>query len=242
MRYLINMSYDGSKYYGYQKQNTKQTVQGYIEQQLSKIFNEPIKTIGSSRTDRSVHALDQYCHFDSDKIINVKKLKNALNKLLYPSIYIKNVKVVANDFHARYNVSKKTYIYKINIGEYNPLENDYILQYNKKISRELLNEFTKKISGKHNFKSFTSDKHNPNYERDVLITYKISKSIITLKFESTGFLRYMIRNIIGLLLDINENKKTLDDIEEIFESKNRTKCGRCASGNGLYLIEVKYGK
>ena len=75
MRYLINMSYDGSKYYGYQKQNTKQTVQGYIEQQLSKIFNEPIKTIGSSRTDRSVHALDQYCHFDSDKIINVKKLK-----------------------------------------------------------------------------------------------------------------------------------------------------------------------
>lgn len=242
MRYLINMSYDGSKYYGYQKQINKKTVQGELEEIISKIFNEPIKTNGSSRTDRLVHALDQYCHFDSDKKINIKKLKNSLNKLSSQSLYIKDVKVVNNDFHARYNVEKKTYIYKINTGEYSPIEKDYALQYNKKISKELLKEFTEKISGKHNYRSFTSDKYNSNYEREVLITYKVSKNIITLKFESSGFLRYMIRNIVGLLLDINENKKSLEDIDKIFESKDREKCGRCASGCGLYLLEVNYGK
>lgn len=242
MRYLINMTYDGKDFYGYQKQNNNITVQGTLEEILSKIFNEKIKTITSSRTDRFVHALDQYCHFDSDKKINTKKLKNSLNKLSYPSLYIKNVKIVSNDFHARYNVIQKTYIYKINMKEYNPVERDYILQYNKKINKEILNNFITKLNGTHNFKSFTSDKHNNNYERNLQITYKISKNILTLTFVSTGFLRYMIRNIVGLLLDINDNKKNINDIDKIFSSLDRKSLGTCAKGNGLYLLEVKYDK
>ena len=240
MRYLINLSYNGSKFYGYQIQNNKITVEGELEKSLSKILNQKINTIGASRTDKDVHAINQYCHFDFDKSINLKKLTHSLNSIITDGIYIKKIKKVDDDFHARYNVKSKEYIYKINMGEYNPIEKDYIFQYNKKIDKELLDKFVTIMSGKHNFRSFTSDKDNNNYERDLIIEYKISNKILYLKFKSSGFLRYMIRNIVGLLLDINNGKKSLDDIKFIFDSKDRCSLGISASGCGLYLNKIEY--
>ena len=242
MRYLINLSYDGSKFYGYQVQKNQITIEGEIEKTLSKILNENINTIASSRTDRLVHANNQYCHFDYDKDLDLNKIKNSLNHLINDSIYIKDIIKVDDNFHARYNVKKKEYIYKINLGIYNPILKDYVYQYNKKISKTLINQFIKIVSGKHNFKSFTSDKNKNDYERDIKIDYKIKDDILYLRFTSTGFLRYMIRNIVGLLLDINDGKKNLSDIEKIFESKDRCSCGRCASGVGLYLNKVIFNK
>lgn len=240
MRYLINMSYDGSKFYGYQIQNNEKTVEGEIERILSKILNIKINTIASSRTDRGVHALNQYCHFDYDKKIDTKKLKHSINSLIDKSIYIKKISLVNSDFHARYNVVEKQYIYKINMLDYDPINKDYIFQYNKKISRELLEIFINKISGCHNFKSFTSDKDKDNYERNIKVEYKIQNKTLYLKFTSSGFLRYMIRNIVGLLIDINEGKKKIEDIDLIFKSQNRTSCGRCAMPCGLYLDKIKF--
>jgi len=239
MRYLINMSYDGSKYSGYQIQNNKKTIEGELEKVLSKIFDKKINTIGSSRTDKGVHAYNQYCHFDA-KEIDPKKLKHSINSMIDKSIYIKSISIVEDDFHSRYNVRKKEYIYKINIGEFNPLEKDYVYQYNKPINKNIIEEFITLMSGKHNYKSFTSDKDKENYEREVTIEYKISKNILYLKFTSSGFLRYMIRNIVGLLIDINDGKKSLTDIDKIFNSKNRTSCGKCISPVGLYLNKVEY--
>ena len=240
MRYLMNITYDGSKFYGYQIQKNKTTIEGEIEKALSKILNQNINTIGASRTDKSVHAINQYCHFDYDKELNIKKLTNSLNKLINDGIYIKKIKKVNDSFHARYDVKSKEYIYKINMGEYNPIEKDYVLQYNKSINKELLNNFIILMNGKHNFRSFTSDKDKDNYERDLELSYKIQNHILFLKFKSTGFLRYMIRNIVGLLLDINDGKKKLDDIKYIFDSKNRCSLGKCISGCGLYLNKIEY--
>ena len=240
MRYLINLTYDGSKFYGYQIQKNKDTVEGEIEKVLSKILNENINTIASSRTDKGVHAINQYCHFDYDKKLDLKKLKHSINSLINDGIYVKNIKKVNNEFHARYNVLKKEYVYKINMKEYNPIEKDYVLQYNKKIDRELIEKFISIVSGNHNFRSFTSDKDANNYEREISISYKISNKILYLRFESSGFLRYMIRNIVGLLLDINDGKKSISDIDKIFESKNRCKLGVCAPPEGLYLEKVEY--
>ncbi len=239
MRYLVNLSYDGSKFYGYQVQKGKTTVEGEIEKVLSKIFNQKINTIGASRTDREVHAINQYCHFDADKM-DLKRLTHSLNSMIDKSIYIKKILKVDDKFHARFSVIKKEYIYKINMGEYNPIEKDYVLQYNKKIDKKLLDEFIFKMSGIHNFKSFTSDKDKDNYQRDLTLTYKIQNNILYLTFKSSGFLRYMIRNIVGLLLDINDNKKSLSDIDKIFKSENRCSCGKCASGCGLYLKDIYY--
>ena len=240
MRYLINMSYNGSKFHGYQVQKNTKTVEGELEKSLSKILNTKINTIGASRTDTGVHAINQYCHFDYDKNINLKSLTHSLNSIIDDGIYIRKIKKVNDDFHARYSVLNKEYIYKINIGEYNPIEKDYVLQYNKSINKELLNSFIKMISGKHDFRSFTSDKDNNEYVRDIIVDYKISNKVLYLRFYSSGFLRYMIRNIVGLLLDINDGKKSLDDIEFIFNSKNRCSCGKCASGCGLYLNKIEY--
>lgn len=239
MKYLINLSYNGSKYYGYQIQKNKTTVEGQIEKVLSKILNMNINTLGTSRTDKCVHAYNQYCVFEVDKSINTKSLLYSMNSMLDDYIYIKKITKVSDEFNIR-NVSKKEYIYKINMGEYNPIEVEYTLQYCKKIDKKLLDCFVTKVSGIHNFRSFTSDKDKINYERDVIIDYKISNKILYLRFESTGFLRYMIRNIVGLLLDINNGKKSINDIDKIFESKNRTSLGLCASGCGLYLTKIEF--
>lgn len=240
MRYLVNLSYDGSRFYGYQIQKNKVSVEGELERVLSKILNTKINTIGSSRTDRGVHAVNQYCHFDFDKKLDLKKITHAMNGLIDKSIFIRKISVVSDDFHARYSVYKKEYIYKINIGEYDPINKDYIFQYNKKIDKGILDRFCILMSGLHNYKSFTSDKEKEDYERNVTITYKIQNKILYLKFESSGFLRYMIRNIVGLLLDINDGKKSLDDISNIFNSMDRTSCGRCANPEGLYLNKIDF--
>ena len=240
MKYLVNLSYNGSKYYGYQIQKNKDTVEGELERVLSKIFNSSINTIGASRTDRGVHAINQYCTFDVEKDANVKKLLHSVNSMLSEYIHVKSIKKVDDDFNVRHDVKRKEYIYKINMGEYNPIESEYVLQYSKSIDRNLLDIFVNQFKGVHNYRSFTSDKDNGNYERDVIIDYKIEKKILYLRFESSGFLRYMIRNIVGLLLDINDNKKSICEIEDIFNKMDRTSLGRCASPVGLYLNKIEY--
>ena len=240
MKYLINLTYNGNSFYGYQIQKKELTVEGELEKCLSKILNEKINTIASSRTDRYVHALDQYCTFDYNKNINISKLIKSLNSIINDSIYIKKIKKVNESFNVRHDVNKKTYVYKINMGKYNPIEKDYVYQYCKKIDTNLLDEYISKINGEHNFKSFTSDTDNNNYIRNVNISYRITKNILYLKFESSGFLRYMIRNIVGLLIDINNNKKSINDIEKIFKKENRESLGMCAPGNGLYLEKIEF--
>lgn len=242
MKYLINVSYNGNGFYGYQIQKNKITVEGEIEKNLSKILNCNINTLASSRTDKGVHALNQFCTFEIEKNINAKNLKHSLNSIIDNNIYIKNIKKVKDEFHVRHDVIKKTYIYKINMGEYNPIEKDYVYQYCKKIDKKLLEQFILKMNGEHNFRSFTSDKDNNNYIRNVNISYKISKKILYLKFESSGFLRYMIRNIVGLLIDLNNGKKKLDEIDKIFDLKDRNSLGVSAPPEGLYLYKIDFIK
>ena len=241
MKYLIELTYDGSKFYGFQKQNNKETVQGNIETVLSKILNENIKTTGASRTDKGVHAYSQFISFETSKDIDKDKLLNSLNKLIHESIYVKNIREVNDDFSPRYDVLMKEYVYKINIGNYNPIEKDYVYQYNKKINISLMKKAIKKIKGKHNFKSFTSDTEKDNYEREIKSIRIIkNNNYVYIFIQAKSFLRYMIRNIVGLLLDINEGKKTIDDINYIFKSEDRSSCGKCAPACGLYLNKIKY--
>mgnify|MGYP002627205680 CR=1 FL=1 len=241
MKYLIELTYDGSKFYGFQKQNNKETVQGNVESVISRILNEKIKTTGASRTDKGVHAYSQFMSFDTNKIKDKYKFKNSLNKLLDTSIYIKDIKEVEDDFSPRFNVVMKEYVYKINIGEYNPIEKDYVYQYNKNINISLMKKAIKKIKGKHNFRSFTSDTEKDDYIREIK-DIKIIKedNYIYIFIKAKSFLRYMIRNIVGLLIDINEGIKRLDDIDNIFKSENRSSCGRCIDACGLYLNKIYY--
>lgn len=241
MRYLCEISYDGYLFYGFQRQKDKRTVCSLVEEVLGKVLNENILIVGASRTDRGVHANSFYFHFDCEKVLDTEKLKVSLNKLISNDIYFKNITIVNEDFHARYSVKSKEYIYVINMGEYNPTRRNYELEYNKKINIKLLKKASKYLVGEHDFKSFTSDSMGKNTVRKVnYIKFKKNKELLIISIEANGFLKYMIRNIIGLFLEINENKKTPIMTKEILESKDRTKLGIKAPSSGLYLNKIKY--
>ncbi len=243
MRYFITFSYDGSKYNGYQKQPNGRTIQNEIEKALFQINGGEVVNISASgRTDAGVHALNQKAHFDLNKDLPPEKLLRALNSLIPGDIYIKEINIVDNDFHARFDVKSKEYIYKINIGEYNPIEKDYIYQYNKQLNIEEMNKALKYLEGTHDFKSFTkTDEEKDDYVRTILkADLKEESNIITISFLGTGFLRYMVRNMVGLLIEIGEGKRKSEDIINILEAKDRKKAGKTANPEGLYLKDVFY--
>jgi tRNA pseudouridine38-40 synthase len=237
---MLKFSYDGSLFYGYQKQLNKRTVQGEVEKVISKIFNEEISIHASGRTDRGVHALNQTAHFDSLKIKETSKLLNSINKMLPPDIFLKELKETS--LHARFDVKTKTYVYKINVGLYNALERNYVYQYNQKLDIKKMKKALKSFLGKHNFKSFTKEnKEITDYERTIYKAKLVKrKNYITLVITGDGFLRYMVRNIVGLLLEIGSLKKDIKEVKRLFIEKNRTLAGITAPSCGLYLKEVKY--
>lgn len=246
MRYLITFSYDGSKFKGYQKQPRLKTVQGDIEKALKQINgNHNVDIHASGRTDASVHALNQYAHFDLKTNIACDKLKRALNSLTSEYIYIKNVEEVDSNFHARFDVRAKEYIYIINMGEYNPIEKDYIYQYNKRLDLAEIERAMKYLEGTHDFKSFTkTDEEKEDFIRTIVQTNLIrdSKNInkITMSFLGTGFMRYQVRNMVGVLIEIGEGKRKSEDIIDILNAKDRRKAGITANPEGLYLKNVYY--
>ena len=246
MRYLITFAYDGSKYKGYQKQPRVKTIQGELEQALKEINNDKqVDVSASGRTDAKVHAYNQKAHFDLDIKITCDKLKQALNSLIPGDIYVKSVVEVKDDFHARFNVKAKEYIYKINMGEYNPLEKDYVYQYNKRLDLVEMERALKYLEGEHDFKSFSkADDEKEDYVRTIIQTNIIREikdvNHFTISFLGTGFLRYQVRNMVGLLIEIGEGKRKSEDILEILEAKDRRKAGITAPGEGLYLKDVFY--
>lgn len=246
MRYLMTFSYDGSKYSGYQKQPNCTTVQGEIEKALKKINSNRVVSIhASGRTDAGVHAINQKAHFDLNKEIDVYKLKDSINGLVPKSIYIKDVQVVNDDFHARFNVKAKEYVYKINMGEYNPIERDYVYQYNKRLDVVDIERAMKYLEGTHDFKSFTKAEEKYDSTVRTIVQTNMIRNLknvneITLSFFGTGFLRYMVRNIVGFLIEIGEGKRKPEDIITVIEAKNRTEAGKTANPEGLYLKDVFY--
>lgn len=241
MRYLCSCSYDGLLFSGSAKQPEKRTVCGTLEQCISKILNKETTITPCSRTDKGVHANIFYFHFDCNKEIETSKFSNSLNKLTPSDIFIRNVEKVNDDFHARYNVSSKEYLYIINTREFLVTKRNYELEYNKPINLELLKEASNYLVGTHNFKSFTSKGEKENYVRTInYINIVEEENLIKIYISADGFLKYMVRNIIGLFIELNENKKTLEDIPKILESLSRTSLGIKASPNGLYLNKVNY--
>ena len=243
MRYLIKFSYDGTNYSGFQKQKGLNTIEEKLEEALTKINNGKKTTItATGRTDKGVHALCQYGHTDIDVNITEKKLKRAMNSNLPDDIHVIDVKEVDKDFHARYNVKEKEYKYYINIGEYNPLERNYVYQYNYNLNIDNMKEAIKYFEGEHDFRSFVTDnKEKENCVRTITYTNIEQKdNIIIITFKGNGFLRYQVRNMVGLLIKIGENKISPDSVERIIESKDRTKASKTAPAEGLYLVNVKY--
>ena len=246
MRYFIGFSYDGSKYNGYQKQPKVRTIQGEIEKALKKLNGgKDVSLVASGRTDAGVHAYHQRAHFDMEKEIPIANIRSGLNSLIPDDIYISSIAQVDDKFHARFDVKAKEYIYKINMGPYNPIEKDYVFQYNKKLDIPEVERALKYIEGTHDFRSFVKiDEEKDDYVRTILQTNLIrdtkNVNMITISIFGTGFMRYMVRNIVGMLIEIGEGKYKSEDMIDILKAKDRTKAGICAPACGLYLKDVYY--
>ena len=156
MKYFMTFSYDGTNFAGYQKQPRERTVQKCLEDALKEINGGILVNVcASGRTDAGVHALNQKAHFELDVKITPEKLQKGLNSLLPLDIYVKKVETVSDDFHARFNAIGKEYIYKINMGEYDPIKRNYVYQYSKKLDVIAMERGLKYLEGEHNFKAFT---------------------------------------------------------------------------------------
>jgi tRNA pseudouridine38-40 synthase len=244
MRYLITVSYDGTNYKGYQTQPGLLTIQEQIENALTKINNGKKTSFTSSgRTDRGVHAKMQCGHADIDVNITEYKLKRAMNSNLPDDIHVIKTEKVNSDFHARYNVIEKTYEYYINIGEYNPIERNYVFQYNYPLNVEKMQEAIKYLIGEHDFRSFvTENREKENCIRTIstATVEKTNQDIIKFTFTGNGFLRYQIRNMVGILIRIGEEKESPEFVKIFLERKDRSKGGKTAPAEGLYLTNIKY--
>ena len=241
-RYLIDFSYSGANFSGYQKQPGKRTVQDEIEKVLSSINNNSVKLTSSGRTDALVNAIHQKAHFDLDKKIGAYKLKGALNSYLPDDIYVNSVTKVDNLFHARYMVKSKTYEYLINTGDYNPLLRTHVYQYCKPLNIRKMKKAVKYFIGKHDFTTFVSaeDKKKDKVREIYDASVDEKDGIIKITFKGSGFLKYQVRNMVGTLIEIGENKKEVKEIEEILKSKDRKKASKTFSPVGLYLKDVTY--
>lgn len=243
MRYLIKFSYDGTNYAGYQRQPGHLTIQECLEDALTKINdNKKVIVHASGRTDKKVHALCQYAHCDIDVKITEHKLKRAMNSNLPDDIHVIETKEVSNNFHARYNVISKEYKYLLNMGEYNPIDRNYIFQYNHELNVDKMKEAIKYFKGTHDFRSFVTE--NSIKENCIRTITKVNiskkKDIVTFTFKGNGFLRYQVRNMVGLLIKVGEEKIKPEEVEKILLKASRGKEGATAKAEGLYLVDIKY--
>ena len=236
----MTLAYDGTNYHGFQKQPNSHTVEAEINQALQIIHKKPIKITASGRTDKGVHALGQVFHFDSSLNMKPEQFKRALNSHLPKDIIILDVTVVDALFNARHSATKKTYQYIIN-QQYDLFRRNHEFYFPYDLDIDLLKKALKQFVGIHDFYGFAGYvKDKPTIKEIYEATYKKEGTKIILTFTGNAFLKYMIRKMVGTLIDIATHKKDIDVIDQIFETKDRNLCGKTINPEGLYLVKVYY--
>ena len=245
MKIRLLLSYKGTGFYGWQKQVQHRTVQGELEASLYKLFRQKISVIGSGRTDTGVHALGQTAHFEisEDKIRN-KNLKKALNAVLPADISVLDLWHAPEEFHARASAKKKSYLYLIWSGENPPvLFADLVWWWKAPLDLDTLRQISRGFVGTWDFASFqNSGSEVKNTVRQVYHSqwYQLSSSLFAYKIKGSGFLKQMVRNIVGTSIDLLPDPKAPEKLRAILEAKDRKKALRTAPGQGLYLQKVFY--
>lgn len=240
MRYKAKISYDGSLYYGFQRLNELPTIQRELEKAVSIINKKETFVKGASRTDKGVHAYGQVIHFDLDYNIPVERLMMAMNAILPRDIRVLKIENVRDDFHARRSALGKKYVYKINLGEYSVFLDRYYLQYPYKLDIEAMRECSKIFLGVHNFKNFTAGERD-NYEAIVKeINFIRNGDFLEIEFVGKSFYRYMVRNMVGAMLEVGMHKKEICDVSKMLDDYMVKKQMMTAPACGLYLMDIEY--
>lgn len=241
MTYKLKISYDGSFFHGYAKQKDENliTVQSELEKYLSLFFNTKISTFGSGRTDKYVHAIDQTVSFKCDSDYEPKSIQNFLNSKL-TNIYVNSIEKVPNSFHARFSIKSKTYMYVINTGEFDVFRQRYEYQYNKHIDIKKCEDIINLFIGTKDFLSFSTSKLENTTRTIRWIRVIKKKKKIYIFINGEGFLRNMVRMIVGIILTYCENKISYQEILDLFNNPKKGSAVIKVPGCGLYLYRTIY--
>ncbi|MCQ2603876.1 MAG: tRNA pseudouridine(38-40) synthase TruA [Spirochaetia bacterium] len=240
----LTLAYDGTSYCGWQVQNQDDTVQGRIENALSRLHGgQAVRITGAGRTDAGVHAAGQCANFMTDMNIPPEKFRDAINAFLPKDIRILDSQLVPDGFHARFDAKERIYKYYILEGQHVfPWQERYCLSVKKVLSLDVLNSLVSPLAGVHNFASFSAVMEDGYpMERDVrsAVFYR-SGEFLVFKISADGFLRKMVRSIVGTVLELYNDGGDASDMRRILEAESRVSAGPCAPAKGLFLHQVIY--
>jgi tRNA pseudouridine38-40 synthase len=239
----LTVEYDGTNYHGWQIQTTGETIQSVLERAVSTFLRKSTRITGSGRTDAGVHALGQVVNFFSDKEYEPHRIRRALNALTPFDISIKEVAIVPDSFDARRDGRSRVYEYHIlNRPTPSPFHLNRAWHVHQPLDVNAMREAIPCLIGEHDFSSFRAagcDAMHP-----VRTVYRNSleqrAELLVYTIEAMGFLRHMVRNIVGTFIEMGQGLRTPQSFEELLEARDRTKAGPTAPPNGLFLVEVKY--
>ncbi|WP_422348738.1 tRNA pseudouridine(38-40) synthase TruA [Flagellimonas sp.] len=243
MRYFIRFAYFGKAYHGWQNQPNAITVQEVLEKALSTLLRQPIEVVGAGRTDAGVHAKEMYAHFDVDQVANREELVYRLNAYLPEAIAIQDLVAVKLDAHARFDATERTYEYWL-VQDKNPFYSDFAHCILQPLDVKAMNKAANYLLSHTDFESFSkSNSDVKTFNCDVRKAFwekKEDKLVFTIVADR--FLRNMVRAVVGTLLDVGLGKMEPEKINDIIESRNRSKAGVSVPAKGLYLTAISYPK
>jgi len=241
--YRVTVHFDGTEYHGWQFQTPEfRTVQAELIRALKIIAKKQMIVTGSSRTDAGVHSIGLTANFHLPVAIEPESLKKALNSLLPKDIRIMECALTDKSFNARFGASSKTYVYRICTGQVqSPFSMRFALHVPFPLDIKAMRRATRHFVGAKDFTSFTSDEPEKKKMREVSeFKMQVKKEEIVFTVRGKSFLRYMVRNMVGTIIDVGRGKIKPGDIPEIFAAKDRRRAGQTAPAKGLTLAKVEY--
>ena len=241
--YKLEIAYDGSRYFGWEHQPDRETIQGKLEKVLSLMTGEAVEVIGAGRTDAGVHAkaMTANVHLNTEK--SCEEIREYMNHYLPDDIGITDVRECSDRFHARYKAVGKLYTYTLWVGENKPVfERKYVTVLDQVPDVEAMKKAAAYLEGEHDYKAFCG---NPKFNKSsVRIVDRIEivrkRDRIFLNFHGTGFLQNMVRIMTGTFLEAGFHRMSPEQVKEALESKDRQKAGPTAPASGLCLMKVDY--
>jgi tRNA pseudouridine38-40 synthase len=242
--FKLTIEYDGTGFAGWQRQTDRPTIQGALEQVLSRILNQPVTLAGSGRTDAGVHARGQVASFSADTAMAPRTLKKGVNSLMKYPIVLTDCVRVPHDFHAQYSAVSKEYHYAV-LNRETPcaIGRDYVWHIHRPLNMQTMTLCCQLICGTHDFKSFeNAGSPRRSTVRTVFMARmdRLDNDRLIFKIRADGFLKNMVRNLMGTLVDAGHGKITPRVFERILSGRNRSLAGATAPARGLVLNQVNY--
>ncbi len=243
-RYKLTVEYDGTPFVGWQHQANGMSVQHAIENAIESFSQEKVRVHAAGRTDAGVHALGQVAHFDLGKVFTAYKVREALNFYLRPlPIAIIDAQETSEDFHARFSALERFYCYKILCRSAPPtLDKKRVWYVKQLLNIEMMQQAADVLIGKHDFTTFRASECQASSPLRTLNSFKITQEndLILFKVSALSFLHHQVRNMVGSLKLVGENRWTPEDFKKALQAKNRASGGPTAPPDGLYFTQVRY--